>query len=330
MTVSIAIIGSGAWPLTIAKLCSDKHYKLSIWAHRQAIVDELLSTQSYQKSLQHTKLSGPFFASTSMEEVLKDADLVIFGLASSYMQHAVTMASYCNGKPIIILTKGLLNSKEYLFVTDYIQSLCPASSIGLLSGPNIASEINNNLPSATVIAAHDVEFSVYCQKILNHPILRVYTSQDLRGVEIGGVIKNILAIASGCCDGLGFGVNTKSALLTRGLQEIIRFSKQYNCDPQTFYGLSGLGDLIATCHSKDSRNYRFGVLLGEGKRREEALSIVNRTVEGVNTLSVIFKLAKDQGVELPIINEVYNVVFNGKAPLDSITSLMERNLKSEG
>lgn len=330
MSVSIAIIGSGSWPLTIARLCSEKKYNISIWAHRQAIVDELLTTNSYQKSLPNTFFSKSCFASTDMESVIENADIIIFGLASSYIQHAITMSKWGNGKPIVILTKGLVNSKEYLFVTDYIQSLCPDSMIGLLSGPNIAREINNNLPSATVIASKHKEFSSYCQEILNHPVLRVYTSSDIRGVEIGGVIKNILAIASGCCDGLGFGVNTKSALLTRGIQEIIRFSKQYECDPQTFYGLSGLGDLIATCHSKDSRNYRFGFLLGQGRTKDEAVAEINRTVEGINTLDVIFNLAEDENIELPIINEVYKVVFEQKSPLASMTSLMGRVLKSEG
>jgi glycerol-3-phosphate dehydrogenase (NAD(P)+) len=329
MTVRIAVLGTGAWPLTISRICSQNGHLISIWSYRQAIADELNNTGTYKKSLNEKKFETNVFSSTNMEEVINDSDVIIVGMASSYIKHVVEMSSFCGSKPILILTKGLLNSSEHLFISDYIKELCPKSEVALLSGPNLAGEILESLPSATVIASDCEAVSKQFQKVINHPVLRVYTSNDLRGVEIGGVLKNIMAIAAGCCDGLGYGVNTKSALLTRGLQEIIRFSKEFSCHTETFFGLSGVGDLIATCHSKESRNYKFGFYLGGGFSKEQSLQKVGRVIEGINTLEVVYNLAKKKKIELPIVNEVYNVVFNKKLPRESIKSLMTRMLRSE-
>jgi glycerol-3-phosphate dehydrogenase (NAD(P)+) len=329
MSITVGILGTGAWPLTIASLCSDNGYKIAVWCYREAIANEINTTLTYKKSLGDKTFKSDIVASTNMKSIIEQSDILIFGLASSFIAHAVEMASYVKEKPVLILTKGLLSSYGHLFISDYIKELCTQSKIAVLSGPNIASEILSDQPSATVIASDNSLVSEKFQKVINHPTLRVYTSEDVRGVEIGGVLKNIMAIAAGCCDGLGYGVNTKSALLTRGIQEIIRFSKEYRCSTETFFGLSGLGDLIATCHSKDSRNYKFGYYLGSGFSRDVALEKVGRTVEGINTLSVVYKLINEKKLELPIINEVYEVIFNDKEPNESINVLMSRMLRPE-
>jgi len=327
--MTVGIIGTGAWPLTIAKCISENGHRVAVWAYRDEIAQEINETGSYQKSLGDTFLSDPYTSSTDVQEVVSQSEALVIGLASSYINHVEAIAPFVGSKPIIILTKGLMKSGQELFVSDYIRSFCPKAPIAVLSGPNLAGEILKGLPSATVVASKDRDIARYFQSLINHTCLRVYTSQDVRGVELGGILKNIIAIAAGCSDGLGFGSNSKSALVTRGLQEMIRFSSTYKCQRETFFGLSGIGDLIATCHSTESRNYQFGYQLGKGVTPKDALEKVNRVVEGVNTLEVIHRLTRTIDIDMPILNEVYDVVFKEKSPKDSISTLMERGLKSE-
>ncbi|NQY73879.1 MAG: NAD(P)-dependent glycerol-3-phosphate dehydrogenase [Candidatus Margulisbacteria bacterium] len=251
-------------------------------------------------------------------------------LSSPYLKLLETVTPHLiDGNPLLSLTKGL-RSEDPIFISDYLsQTLGNKTPIAVLSGPNLALEIAKKQPSATVIASKDVSVATHFQNLLSNGYFRVYRSSDMRGVELGGVLKNIMAIAAGIVDGLQLGHNAKAALMARGLQEMIRFGTAFGAESHTFSGLSGLGDLIATCESPLSRNRTVGEALSKTQDIPAYLSSLTVTAEGINTAKNVWKIAQDQQIDMPITEALFGVLVHGHSPRKSIESLMNRTLKSE-
>lgn len=329
MSVKIGVIGCGAWGTTLAKVLAENNHEVMIWCHRQALADSINTFNKQPKALPTITLPTSIKASTNINQVAHFGDAFVNGLASSFLFHYETFSTVLAGKPVLSLTKGLMKEGESLFVSDYLNRILPNSELALLSGPNLALEIANKKPAAAVISSKNEEVATYYQALISNQYFRAYTLTDLTGVEIGGVLKNIMAIGAGCVDGLELGENAKAALITRGLQEMIRFGQSYGASKETFYGLSGIGDLIATCHSSQSRNWRVGQALAKNESLENILKELNAVAEGVNTTRIVAKIAKEKNIEMPITLTLNDVLFNQLDPREGLSLLMNRNLKSE-
>lgn len=299
----VAVLGLGAWGQTLSSLIDPQHYVVKGWSRS---------------------------CGESLTTTVAETELIISALPIKAVRHVAEQLSWVNLAPGTILvsaTKGLEPGTTQTAVQIW-QTLHPQIPIVVLSGPNLAGEIQQGLPAATVIGGAP-EHTEQVQMILGAPAFRVYTNCDRTGVELGGVLKNVMAIACGVNDGLALGVNARSALITRGLVEMIRVGTYWGAQTQTFYGLSGLGDLLATCTSALSRNYQVGWHLAQGHPLEQVLTTVVGTAEGVNTAAVLTHYAHQQGLEVPITQEVQAVLLGQRTPEQAIANLLERPLKSE-
>jgi glycerol-3-phosphate dehydrogenase (NAD(P)+) len=324
---SISIIGCGSWPMTIAFILAHNGIPTKIWCHRQALVDEINNDHQHKKIFPTMTLSPLIQASNSVEEVCKGSDRIIIGLASKFYDVIEKNKRHLKGKHILSLTKGLFVHKESLSISVYIQKIADAASISVLSGPNLAGEIIQKNPSTTVIASENNRESEFWQKKLSNAWFRVYTSQDIIGAEWGGILKNVMAIASGYISGRGFGYNAKAALITRGIKEMIIYGRTKGATEASFFGLSGLGDLIATCLSPESRNYKAGVALSKNQTVESINEMYN--AEGLKTVKLCVEDAKKLGLDLPIFFVLYDVLYNHLDAEKAIERLMNRHLKEE-
>jgi len=326
----VGVIGCGAWATTMAKLLAENEHAVRLWCHDSKIAEDINQRHLNSLCLPSVGLPEEIEASTDLSSVVNEASVLILGVASSFVDIVKQIVDGASGKPILILTKGLLEDQDHLFVSDYVGSILGEQNVGILSGPNLAGEIAEGLPAATVIASRNDDVSTTFQSLLSNSYFRVYTSKDVRGVELGGLLKNIYAIAAGALDGKGLGSNAKSALMSRSLQEMIRFGMSYGAEQQTFFGLSGLGDLITTCSSKKSRNWRVGHALAETGSLDEAIKAVSGAVaEGVKTSKIVNKVAVERNIEMPIASEIYRVLFEGKPLEKALDALMNRELKPE-
>ncbi|MFC1770837.1 NAD(P)H-dependent glycerol-3-phosphate dehydrogenase [Candidatus Margulisiibacteriota bacterium] len=324
----IGIIGCGAWGTTISLLFHQNNHRVKIWCHNSEIA-ELINTNHECPLLKGIRLPDSIEANDSLESIVKTSDFLVLAVASSYVTILDQIKSL-GSKPVLNLIKGLMENQESFFISDYLKQTCGPLNYALLSGPNLASEIARKLPSATVISSESQNLASQFQQMLSCESFRIYTSNDLRGVELGGILKNIMAIAAGVVDGLNLGNNAKSALMTRGLQEMIRFGVNcYNARKETFVGLSGLGDLITTCSSDKSRNWQVGNQLAKGKKLSEIQENMQAVAEGIKTTKIIYQLARENQVEMPITSQVYQVLYEHLSPPQAIANLMNRDLKSE-
>lgn len=257
-------------------------------------------------------------------------DVTVLAVASPYIRStAHKMASFvCRDQKIVNVAKGI-EEKTLKTLSEVIEEEIPQGNVAVLSGPSHAEEVGRGLPTTCVISAHTQETAEYLQSIFMSPVFRVYTTPDILGVELGGALKNVIALAAGTADGLGYGDNTKAALITRGITEIGRLGKKMGAQMETFYGLSGIGDLIVTCASKHSRNRKAGYLIGQGYTMEEAMKEVQMVVEGVYSARAARELAEKYEVEMPIITEVNRVLFEGKSAAEAVMDLMLRDKKVE-
>jgi glycerol-3-phosphate dehydrogenase (NAD(P)+) len=324
---NIGIIGCGAWGATIATILIENSHNVLIWGHNEEIVSKINNEQR-TPLLTDILLPKELKATTDLEFVVKKSDYLILAVASSYVS-IIEQINEIASKPILSLVKGLLEDKDYLFISDYIESVFKPNSLAILSGPNLAKEIANKLPAVSVISSKNEKLAQIYQGFLSNNRFRIYTSKDVRGVELGGILKNIMAIAAGIADGLELGDNTKSALMTRGLQEMIRLGAIFEAKPETFFGLSGLGDLITTCSSKESRNWNVGFRISQNNNLDTILNNMTAVAEGVKTTKIIYKLALEKNIDMPITKQVYKVLFEKKDPFEAIDALMTRELKSE-
>lgn len=329
--MNFAVIGAGSWGTAVANLLAKKGYKVNTWDRNPEVVSGINSNHINPWYLTDIKLSENIIASTNIDETLKDSEIVVMAVPSAYVRLVTPkLKESLNGQMIISLSKGIevdstLRVSEILF-QELSQKF---DSISVLSGPNHAEEVSLEIPSATVISSSNSESAKKLQENFMTPYFRVYTNNDVTGVELGGAIKNVIAIAAGISDGLGFGDNTKASLMTRGLAEMKRLGCAMGAKQETFSGLSGVGDLIATCTSRHSRNRRLGEMIGKGISLKEAEKRLGMIAEGVKTSLAVSKLSRERSVEMPICNSVAAVLHEGHCPKEEVRNLMARGATSE-
>ena len=326
----IAVIGDGGWGTTLAILLSKKGFDVSLWSAFPEYASVVKTTRENVKFLPGVKIPAEIEVTGSLIEALKDRGLVVLATPSQFMRGVLNKlkSQDISDKRFVSVTKGIENG-TLKRMSEVITECLGKQKLAVLSGPTIAHEVANLSPTSAVIASDDKELAKDAQEAFMTDRFRVYTSDDMLGVEIGGSIKNIIAIAAGALDGLGFGTNAKAALLTRGLVEIVRLGVAMGAKRETFYGLSGLGDLTTTCVSQYSRNRWLGEEIGKGKKFSDVLKETDMVVEGVATAKAAYDLAKKYNVEMPITTEIFKVLYENKDPKIAVHDLMTRSAKSE-
>ncbi|MGB5350547.1 MAG: NAD(P)H-dependent glycerol-3-phosphate dehydrogenase [Polyangiales bacterium] len=308
MDLKVGLLGGGSWGTTVAALVA-RNAPVTLWARNQATVDEINTQHSNSKYLPDAALPERLVATAEIHEAIAPADLVVMGIPSQNFRGVLEQvkAHIRPWVPVVSLTKGLELSTR-MRMTEIINEVLPGHPSGVLTGPNLAREIMSGYAAASVIAMEDEIIVKELQKVFHSGLFRVYTNHDVIGCELGGVLKNIIAIAAGMGDGQGAGVNTRSAVITRGLAEITRLGVAMGGEPQTFAGLAGMGDLVATCTSPQSRNRTVGFELGKGRTIQEITDEMFMVAEGVKSAPAVIALADEYKVEMPIAREVYETV----------------------
>lgn len=325
----VSVIGSGSWGVALATYMARHGNEVKIWSFSQSECDEL-NNERKTKFLPDLVIPDGIKGSTSFEEVLEGTELIYHVTPSKFVRE--TMEKYKHlVKPeqmIIMCSKGFEpGTNKGLDVV--IEEECPGIRYGILSGPSHAEEVSMEIPTLLVCASSSDELKDKVIETMASPTLRIYTTNDIKGVEIGGALKNIIAFCAGIVVGLNLGDNTFAALATRGLVEIARLGVKLGAEEKTFYGLSGLGDLIVTCSSEHSRNRRAGRFIGQGHTVEETRALVGQTIESIDNIEAAYKLAKELDVEMPIVNVVYDILYNGLDPKEAVDILMTRKLREE-
>ncbi len=327
----IAVIGAGSWGTALANLLGEKGYNVRLWVFEKSELEKMINTYENTLLLPGIKLSRNIVFSSDMEFCVKDAECVVSAVPSKAVKEtAKKIAEYFDVKTqmLVSVSKGLdadTNERISEIFRRYIKDVMPVA----LSGPSHAEEVAVKLPTTIVAASEDIKKAEYVQDLFMTDYLRVYTNDDIIGVELGGALKNIIALCAGILDGMGMGDNTKAALMTRGMTEITRLGICLGAKPQTFYGLTGMGDLIVTCTSRHSRNHRAGILMGQGFSADEAMKQVKMVVEGVPAAYAAYELAKKNGIDMPIVNATYAVLKGEKKVNECLYELMKRPKKNE-
>lgn len=323
----ITILGSGGWGMALAISAYNCRNDVTLWSPFKEEVDLLLEKRTNEKLLRGVVLPLGIKITTDLSVVEGDAITIIATPSTAVRSVAKQLAAYNNIGIVVNVSKGFERG-SLKFLTEVISEELPNVKVVALSGPSHAEEVARGIPTSIVATSTSLAAAQAVQNIMSGSCLRVYTSTDLIGVELGGALKNVIAIAAGCCDGLGLGDNTKAALITRGLSEMTRLGVCMGAKEYTFSGLTGIGDLVVTCTSRHSRNNRFGYMVGSGMDIQTALSTVG-TVEGYHAAEMAYQLSQGFGLELPIINECYALLYKGKSVSDVVTTLMNRPQKSE-
>jgi len=326
----VGVSGGGMWGSTLSWLLARNGVDVYQWHYETEPIDEINKLHTHKKCTGEIKLPKNLIASGDLEETISEAKMVLLVIPSSvFREVAVKAGEYLNGEQVIIHgTKGIEGEGLYRMTEILAQETC-CKKTGVLSGPNLAKEIQEQQPTATVVASRFEEVVKMSQELLSSPLFKVYGSNDPVGAEIGGALKNIVALAAGMARGLGFGDNSKAALMTRGIAEISRLGVALGANPLTFSGLSGIGDLIATCASPLSRNHHVGYRLGKGETLEGILSSMTEVAEGVKTTYSVHMLAERHGVEMPITDSIYSVLYRGMSISDTLRLLMSRPYRDE-
>ena len=325
---NIAIIGSGSWGVALAIHLAKLGNNVKVWSFAKEEAD-LINNEKKCMFLPKAVIPEGVTCTLSYEEAIKDSDFILHVTPSKFTRSTVKeYKQFVKNQPIIICSKGF--EKESLSTLDEVfKSEMPNTKIGVLSGPSHAEEVSLGIETAMVIASEHRDVQEMIQNTFMCDKMRIYTSEDVKGVEIGGALKNILAFCSGLLTQMGLGDNSFAALLTRGLYEITRLGVAMGGNKDTFYGLSGFGDLLVTCLSEHSRNRKAGRLIGSGKSLEETKKEVGMTIESIDNIEVAYELAKKYNVEMPIVNAVYDVLYNNLKPADAVKALMTREKKPE-
>lgn len=329
----VAVIGGGAWGTVLANLLGEKGLKVNLWVYEAELCRIIKEKKENTFFLPGKRLSENISPSNSMKETSEGTMVFIVASPSHVLRDIINeLNRHIPPEAIIVsVTKGIENDTLKL-PSQIFEEILPEGinlRTAYLSGPTFAKEIARRLPAAATIAAVDTEIAEYIQDLFNTSYFRLYTHTDIIGVEIGGALKNVVAIAAGASDGLGFGNSARAALITRGLTEIVRLGVAMGADPVTFTGLSGIGDLVLTCTTDLSRNRTVGFKLGQGIKLNDILKDMKMVAEGIKTTKSVYELGKEYSVELPIINEVYAILYEGKSPKDAVINLMGRSLKKE-
>lgn len=329
----IGVVGAGSWGTTLANMLADKGYVVTLWVYEEELFHVLQHRHCNLYYLPEFELNPEIGYTQKLEEVVDDKEIVVWACPSKAFRDLFFEAfPYFHAKTIhVSASKGIEN--ETLKCNSQIaaekSSLFLEKKFVAISGPSFAVEVSKKLPSAVVVASRDQDSAAKVQEVMATPYFRTYSSQDIIGVELGGALKNVIAIASGVADGLGYGNNTRAALITRGLAEMIRLGIYMGGDPLTFSGLSGMGDLVLTCTSTMSRNYSVGLYIAKGKQLPEILQKNNMVAEGTYTVRSAYSLADKYQIDMPITQEVYRLLYENKPALQAVKDLMSRNLKSE-
>ena len=329
MATKVAVIGAGSWGTAVAAIAATRT-PTTLWARRPELAQQIDADHCNADYLPDFPLPEALHGTSDLAEALSDADVVVMGVPSHGFRDILVEAKphMRDGTPVVSLTKGV-EQESLKRMTEVVDEILPGCSRGVLTGPNLAKEIMAGQPAASVVAMTDEALAAELQQILSTDVFRVYTNPDLIGCEVAGALKNVMAIASGMADGMGFGDNTRAALITRGLAELTRLGVALGGDSLTFAGLAGMGDLVATCISRQSRNRFVGEELGKGRTIDEIIAEMKMVAEGVKTSRAVVALAQQVGVEMPIAEQVVAVLYEGKRAVDIIPALMRREAKPE-
>ena len=328
----ISVIGSGGWGIALTILLHKNGHNLTIWSFDKKEAEELKTTRQNKTKLPNILLPEDVKVTDDLREAVDDKDILILAVPSKAIRSvSKSLKNIIKDNQIIVNVAKGLEEDTLETMTDIIEEELKDKNpkVAVLSGPSHAEEVGRGIPTTCVVSAHNKELTLYLQNVFMNPSFRVYTSPDMLGVEIGGALKNVIALAAGIADGLNYGDNTKAALITRGIKEISALGVAMGGEQSTFYGLTGLGDLIVTCASMHSRNRRAGILLGQGKTLDEAIKEVNMVVEGVYSAKSALMAAKKYNVEIPIIEQVNAVLFENKNAAEAVNELMIRDKKLE-
>lgn len=326
----ISVIGSGSWGTALAVMLDKYGHDVTMWSWKEEEAKSIRQCKENKEFLPGVKIRESLKIVTSPKEAVSGSDIIIAAVPSKFVRTNIEkFAPFLTSNQVIVnVAKGLEDGTLYT-LSEVIEECVPNCEVCVLSGPSHAEEVGRDVPTACVIASKKQEIAEMIQTEFSNPNFRLYTNSDVIGVELGAALKNVIALAAGMSDGLGFGDNTKAALMTRGIVEISRLGVAMGGDYKTFAGLSGIGDLIVTCTSMHSRNRRAGIMLGKGKSLEETLKEVHMVVEGVNTAKAALDMAKAHNVDMPITFEINEVLFNGKNPKKAVLDLMLRDKKAE-
>lgn len=325
----IGVIGAGSWGTALAILLNENGNDVTLWSHRETEAEHMRQSRECSK-LPGIKIPEAVEITSDLKQAVSGKKVLVMVVPSRCMRETAELLKehVAPGTYVISAAKGI--EDETLFtMTDILEQVLPQVDVAVLSGPSHAEEVAKLLPTTCVIGAHTEETARFLQELFMGPMFRVYISSDMLGIELGGALKNVIALAAGIADGMGYGDNAKAALITRGSVEIGRLGIRMGGKPETFFGLTGIGDLIVTCASMHSRNRRAGILLGQGYTMKEAMKEVNMVVEGVYSAKAAMALARKYDTELPIIEQVNQILFEGKDPKKVVADLMLRDKKTE-
>lgn len=327
--LKIAVLGGGSFGTAMANLSSKNGCEVTLWVRDKRSVKSMKKTHINKKYLPDHKLDERLQFTHDLQAAVKGKDLIFVAVPSSAFRETLQkIAPFISAQAIVSLTKGM-EKDTFALMSDVIADELPNVAFGVMSGPNLAKEIMNNMPSATVIASQSAALRLAVQTALHSAFFRVFASDDLIGVELGGALKNIYAIAMGMAAAYDIGENTKAMILTRALAEMSRFGVQAGANPLTFLGLSGVGDLYATCSSTLSRNYQIGNMLGRGMSLDQAIKKLGQTAEGINTIQQVNEKAMKAGIYMPITHALHDIIYEDKAPLGVALNLMEAGFRSD-
>ena len=329
----VAVVGAGSWGTAIAHLLASKGLSPMLWAYEPELCEQIEKGRENTIYLPGLQLAEGISVSNDLGAVVSDKDIVVMVVPSHLTREVATRAAdHLDGRTFVVTASKGIEIKTHLTMSGVLSEVLPntpAEKIAVLSGPSFAREVAANLPTVVAVASSSTETALFLQQVFAAPLFRVYTNDDPVGVELGGAVKNVIAIASGVCDGMGLGLSARAAMITRGLAEMRRLGMALGANPHTFSGLAGIGDLILTCTGSLSRNYTVGKKLGEGMTIDEILASMRMVAEGVKTAKSVFNLSNKRNVEMPICHEVYRILYEGLAPGDAVLRLMTRTLKHE-
>ena len=330
-TKTVAVIGAGSWGTALAILLAKNHSHVHLWAHRQEHADHINAARCNTRYLPDIPLPDNLQTTADIKTAMTDIDMVLVVVPSHAFRHTLqAIKPFMHGHTHLAWgSKGLEPETNKLLHEICKEEMGDNIMPVVVTGPTFAAEVARGLPSAVTVACEDEFYAEQVARMLHNDLFRAYLSTDITGAEIGGAVKNVIAIAAGIADGLGYGANTRAALITRALAEIMRFGVSMGGKRETFMGLAGLGDLILTATDNQSRNRRLGLLLAQGKTQQQATKEIGQVTEGLHTAKEIYTLAKQQQVDMPITEQVYRVLYEGLSPNDSVQALLSRDLKSE-
>lgn len=327
---NVGVLGAGSWGTALSVLLSDNGHEVTVWSIDENEVNMLNEKREHELKLPGVKLPDDMVITGDMRSAIQGKDFLVLAVPSPFTRSTARKMSpmVAEGQIIVDVAKGIEES-TLMTLSRQIEQEIPQADVAVLSGPSHAEEVGRRLPTTCVIGAKTRKTAEYLQSMFISNVFRVYTSPDILGIELGGSLKNVIALAAGIADGLGYGDNTKAALITRGIAEIARLGVKMGGKIESFTGLTGIGDLIVTCASVHSRNRKAGYLIGQGMSMQEAMDEVKMVVEGVYSAKAAAKLAKEYDVSMPIVEEVNAVLFEGKSPAEAVNDLMMRESRSE-